>query len=123
MILPLTMARVAASTSAAWSSSRSASAAAVLRRPSTTYLARCTFGASHEARDCNPIAALTSSGVWLMAQTGLVPENVNADCSDGVQLASGGYYGSPITSLLGTIELRLTATDRDQDLVIQPPRP
>ena len=50
--------------------------------------------------------------VFLDGQLGQVAGNVNGNAAEIKPAA-----------LLGTIELRLTATDRDQDLVIQPPRP
>jgi hypothetical protein len=49
--------------------------------------------------------------VFLDGQLGQVAGSVNGDSA-----------GIESDSLLGTIELMLTATDRDRDLVIYPPR-
>ena len=50
--------------------------------------------------------------VFLDGQLGQVAGNVNGNAAE-----------IKPSALLGTIELRLTATDRDQDLVVQAPRP
>ena len=50
--------------------------------------------------------------VFLDGQVGQVAGSVNGDAA-GIKPAA----------LLGTIELRLTATNRDENLVVRPPRP